>query len=226
MARLLIALTAFACVALGVGRGVPALRAHHDARADYERHSARVGRAEYIAARSDASYARARAAHGRAGDAALLVALGLVLFGALDRPRIAHPTEPPSRASVPPDEAARLAARAAALRHRAALGLLIDVTLVSAGLALALIDDPESAWRHAMARGAPLTALGGQWVALGRGSTFGLRAAGLGVDRASLARAGVAILALPLAAASAPFTRGRGATWHLRLAGFEVSRRA
>ncbi len=226
MARLLIALIAFACVALGVARGVPALREHDDARADYERQSARVGRSEYIAARSDASYARARAAHERAGHAALLVALGLVLFGALDRPRIAHPVDAPSRASLSPDEAARLAARAAALRRRAALGLLVDVTLIGAGLALALFDDPESAWRHAMARGAPLTALGGQWVALGRGSTFGLRAAGLGVDRASLARAAVAMLAMPLAAASAAFTLGRGAAWHLRLAGFEVSRRA
>lgn len=224
MARLLIALAAFACVALGVARGVPAVRAHDQARADYEHVSARVGRPGYDAARSDATYAHARAAHERAGHAALLVALGLVLFGALDRPRIAHPDDP-TRTSFTPEEIARLAARAAALRRRATSGLVVDVALLGAGLAFAFVDDAESVWLHALARAAPLTALGGQWVALGRGSTFGLRAAGLGVDRASLARAGIAMLALPLAALAVPFTLGRSATWHLRLAGFEVSRR-
>ncbi|MCB9634706.1 MAG: hypothetical protein H6721_21475 [Sandaracinus sp.] len=225
MVRLLIALAAFGCVAFGIARGVPAWLAHADARATYEQESARVGREDYSAARSDEAYARARASHAETGYAALLVALGLVFFGALDRPRIAHPPNEAPRASRPPDPPDALARAASALRSRAVLGLLVDVTLIGTGVGLAFLDDAESATLHAVARAAPLVAVGGEWVALGRGSTFGLRSVGLGVDRASLMRAGLAMLTLPFAAALVPFTLGRSATWHLRLAGLDVARR-
>ncbi|MEZ4249395.1 MAG: hypothetical protein R3B99_14290 [Polyangiales bacterium] len=223
MARLLIALAAFACVAFGLAHGCRR-GWRTPPRAAYERESARVGHDDYSASRSDEAYARARTSHAETGYAALLVALGLMFFGALDRPRIAHPPNQAPRASRPPDPPDELARVASALRRRAALGLLVDVGLLGTGVGLAFLDDAESATLHAVARAAPLVAVGGQWVALGRGSTFGLRSVGLGVDRASSMRAGLAMLT-SFAAVMVPFTLGRSATWHLRLAGLDVARR-
>lgn len=226
MTRLLIALAAFACVALGIARGVPALLAHDEARAAYEEVSARVGTTDYDGAQSDRIYARARLAHDRTGYAALLVACGLVLFGILARPRLALAPDDGMRASLPPEELANLTVaatkKATQVRRRAPLAMLVDLALLTAGIALVFVDDAKSAGWHALAWSAPVLLLGGQWALLGRGGTFGLRTLGLAVDSASLLRAALALLALPFAVLALPFTRGRSSTGHLRVVGYVI----
>lgn len=226
MTRLLIAVAAFACVALGVARGVPALLAHDDARAAYEEASARVGAPDYDPARSDRAYARARTAHAHAGYSALLVAFGLVLFGVLAHPRLALAPDDGLRTSLPPEELAALAAaadaKATTVRRRAPLAMLVDLVVMAGGVALAFVDEAESAWWHVLARSGPVLVLGGQWALLGRGGTLGMRALGLTVDCASLTRAALALLVLPVAALLLPFTRGRSSTGYLRLVGYVV----
>jgi len=226
MTRLLIAVAAFACVALGIARGVPALFAHDEARGAYEALSVRVGTSEYDAARSDRVYARARLAHERTGHGAFLIALGLVLFGVLAHPRLALAPDDGLRTSLPPEELAALAAAATAkaetVRRRAPFALLLDLVVLGLGVALTFVSEAESAWWHALAWSGPVLVLGGQWALLGRGGSLGLRALGLAVDCASLTRAAFALLVLPFAALLLPFTRGRSGTGHLRLVGYVV----
>jgi hypothetical protein len=226
MTRLLLAVAAFACVALGVARGVPALLAHDEARTAYEEVSAHVGTTEYDAAQSDRVYARARLAHERTGYGAFLVALGLVLFGVLAHPRLALAPDDGLRTSLPPEELAALAAaanaKATTVRRRAPVAMLLDLAVLGLGVALAFVGEAESAWWHALAWSGPVLVIGGQWALLGRGGSVGLRTLGLAVDCASLTRAAFALLALPFAALLLPFTRGRSSTGHLRLVGYVV----
>ena len=190
----------------GLGLGIPALWAHHEARSAWSAERAQLGTADYDPRASDRSYTASRDAWRRSGLAGHLLGAGLLLFtlGAVRR-RTATST----RAEPP--------------RARVIGASLIDGGLGLAILALTLVDAGESAALRALEGAAP-------WLAalpsapLSAGTSAGLRAFGLQVSPGL--RGVVAMILWPLALLAPLGTLLPPlAAAHLRVAGL-IPRRA
>ncbi|AKF08548.1 hypothetical protein [Sandaracinus amylolyticus] len=159
-----------------------AVVSYESARAGWSAERARLGSAEYDAARSDAAYVAvesARSTTRRSAEvAAALIVIAASLVGSAGEPRAGAPS-------------------------RWLLASVIDVLVLGALLAIA-ITLPHAieslALSDALARVAPAIALAVLIALLARGASPGMRAAGLAVAPPRPWRAILAILALPVVA--------------------------